>query len=315
MARGGPADPRLRFDGDVPPGGYAWWYVDATSDDGRHALTIIAFVGSVFSPYHAWARQRGAVNPLDHVAVNAILYGSGPGRWAMTERGAGALARAPDRLTIGPSGVAWVDGKLVIDIDEWAFPLPRRMAGRVVIDPGPLFHAVHALDARGLHRWRPVAPLARATVSFDNPRLGWSGLAYVDMNAGDEPIENGFRGWTWSRTAGTDETTIFYDVETRRDGGRGLALSYRADGTVERIAQEPVHQLPGTLWRVGRAMRSATAPTDIHTFEDTPFYTRTGCRAGLPGRTGPTVCESVDLDRFASNWVRMLLPFRMPRRR
>ena len=48
-----------RFDAAVPPGGYAWWYVDALSDDGRHGLTIIAFIGSVFSPYYACARRRG----------------------------------------------------------------------------------------------------------------------------------------------------------------------------------------------------------------------------------------------------------------
>lgn len=268
----------------------------------------------MFSPYYAWARRRGGADPQNHVAVNAVLYGSGPGRWAMTERGRGALARSPDRLTIGPSGLAWVDGRLVVEIDERACPLPRRIVGRVVIDPGPVFHAVHSLDADGLHRWRPVAPLARATVSFDSPRLAWSGPAYFDMNAGDEPIEKGFRGWTWSRTAGADGTTIFYDVEPRRGGERGLALSYRPDGHIDRIPQQPVHRLPGTLWRVGRGLRSAEVPSDIRTFEDTPFYTRTGCRAGEAGRTGPTVCESVDLDRFASRWVRLLLPFRMPRR-
>ena len=52
-----------RFDQAVPPGGYAWWYVDALSDDGRHALTIIAFIGSVFSPYYAAARRRGTRRP------------------------------------------------------------------------------------------------------------------------------------------------------------------------------------------------------------------------------------------------------------
>jgi carotenoid 1,2-hydratase len=35
----------------VAPGGYAWWYLDALSDDGRHGLVVIAFIGSVFSPY------------------------------------------------------------------------------------------------------------------------------------------------------------------------------------------------------------------------------------------------------------------------
>ena len=42
-------------DGSVAPGGYRWWYIDAVSDDGLHGLTLIAFVGSVFSPYYAWS--------------------------------------------------------------------------------------------------------------------------------------------------------------------------------------------------------------------------------------------------------------------
>ena len=41
-----------RFDVHVAPNGYAWWYIDATSEDGRYGLTIIAFIGSVFSPYY-----------------------------------------------------------------------------------------------------------------------------------------------------------------------------------------------------------------------------------------------------------------------
>ncbi len=48
---GGRSDPRgPDFGQAVAPGGYAWWYVDALSEDGTKALTIIAFVGSVFSP-------------------------------------------------------------------------------------------------------------------------------------------------------------------------------------------------------------------------------------------------------------------------
>jgi carotenoid 1,2-hydratase len=47
------------FNRVVPEGGYAWWYVDAFSDDGRHGLTVIAFVGSVFSPYYWMARREG----------------------------------------------------------------------------------------------------------------------------------------------------------------------------------------------------------------------------------------------------------------
>ncbi|MFN3549161.1 MAG: hypothetical protein ACK4U0_16870 [Mesorhizobium sp.] len=249
------------------------------------------------------------------MAINAILYGAGLGRWAMTERGAGSAERRPDRLTIGPSGMRLEGRLLVIDIDEWAFPLPRRMVGRIEIDPGPVFHAVHDLDAEGRHRWRPVAPRARATVAFDAPRLSWRGSAYVDMNAGDEPIETAFRSWTWSRTAASNETTIFYDIEPRRGGARSIALAYGQDGVIETVEPEPARALPGTLWRVGRSLRSRMEPADVRTFEDTPFYTRTGCMAGTSERREPTICESVDLDRFAAPWVRMLLPFRMPRRR
>ena len=65
-ADGGPC-----FARPVPPGGYAWWYVDALSDDRQFGLTIIVFVGSVFSPYYAWARRGGRrADPQDHCAFN-----------------------------------------------------------------------------------------------------------------------------------------------------------------------------------------------------------------------------------------------------
>ena len=42
------------------------------SDDGQHGITLIAFVGSVFSPYYAWARGRGQAHagqglPTPHI--------------------------------------------------------------------------------------------------------------------------------------------------------------------------------------------------------------------------------------------------------
>jgi hypothetical protein len=74
-------------------GGYIWWYLDAVSDDGKYGLTLIAFIGSVFSPYYAWS---GWKNPFNHCAINVALYrldGAG-GRWAMTERRADQLDRS-----------------------------------------------------------------------------------------------------------------------------------------------------------------------------------------------------------------------------
>ena len=98
-----------RFDRTVAAGGYAWWYVDALSDDGAHGLTIIAFIGSVFSPYYALARAAaGAADPLNHCALNVALYGERGKRWAMTERGRAARAARRARVcSIGPSALRW----------------------------------------------------------------------------------------------------------------------------------------------------------------------------------------------------------------
>ena len=60
-AGGGKPDGVAGFDAAVPSGGYRWWYLDGLSDDGRHGLTIIGFVGSVFSPYYARARAGAAM--------------------------------------------------------------------------------------------------------------------------------------------------------------------------------------------------------------------------------------------------------------
>ena len=71
----------------------------------QHGLTLIAFIGSVFSPYYARARRRGAADPLQHCAVNVALYGPRGKRWAMTERGRAAVARTPSSLAIGRSAL------------------------------------------------------------------------------------------------------------------------------------------------------------------------------------------------------------------
>ena len=61
-----------RFDAPVVAQGYDWWYLDALGDDGQHGLTIIAFIGSVFSPYY---KLSGRSDPANHCAMNVALYG------------------------------------------------------------------------------------------------------------------------------------------------------------------------------------------------------------------------------------------------
>src|SRR6056297_1090452 len=75
-------EPGINFAEPVVDDGYLWWYVDAISDDGKQAITMIIFVGSVFSPYYAKARRKALTPAENHCAFNTILYGpAGKKRW------------------------------------------------------------------------------------------------------------------------------------------------------------------------------------------------------------------------------------------
>ena len=294
-------------------GGYAWWYVDALSADGRQGLTIIAFIGSVFSPYYAWdARQ----DPFDHCAVNVVLYGERSNRFAMTERGRGRLSRTARSLTIGPSGLDWDGTTLTVRIDERAAPLPRPIRGTVRLRPNGLTEGPFTLDAHGLHRWWPMAPSSRVEVALDEPSLAWSGTGYFDTNDGDGRLEDAFSDWTWCRADLGDGAAILYDVRRRDGSGQNLSLRFAADGSRRDIRPPIAAILPPTrLWRMPRGTRSDDGASKVlRTFEDTPFYARSLLAGRLAGEAVRPVHESLSLDRFRRPWVRMMLPFRMPRR-
>lgn len=326
----------LAFDAPVAARGYHWWYLDALSDDGGCGLTLIAFIGSVFSPYYAAARRRGETRPENYCAFNVALYstrangaaqGRTPTRWAMTERGEPALARQADSLAIGPSHLDWDGQTLTATIDEVTCPWPSRLRGTVRLRTEALARRVVYLDASGRHRWRPIAPSARVDVDFDDRGLHWTGHAYLDSNAGDEPLEEGFDGWHWSRARiaskaqgrrSHDETVVLYDTR-RRDGSEGaFAIRFDAAGGDHDVALPPHVDLPPTGWRIARATRGdqshSLAARVLQTLEDTPFYARSLLATQWEGAPVTAMHESLSLQRFRAPWVRALLPFRMPRR-
>lgn len=306
-------------------GGYAWWYLDALSDDGAHALTLIAFVGSVFSPYYAHARRARAAHradPENHCAINVALYGR-PGRWTMTERGRSALRRSPYELGIGPSRLSQSGDTLCIEIDEIAVPLPRRVRGTIRVHAPCRHSTAYPLDAAGLHLWQPIAPVARIEVSFETPRITWSGQAYLDSNRGTQPLEQGFRRWDWSRVHRPDGGGwITYDLDFRDGSHRCIGLEVQARG--ERIEPFDLDRtyalvrtgLPASRWGIERVTRcdAGATPKVMQTLTDAPFYARSLVKTVLAGHSCHSVHESLDLDRFDSRWVQAMLPFRMPRR-
>lgn len=319
------------FDLRVVPGGYAWWYVDAISDDGRHALTLIMFVGSVFSSRYARARKQlgdgrtHVADPEHFCAVNFALYrldGGGPGVWALTEHG--SFARDRDHLEVGNSSMRWDGGELCVELDEHATRFFGRagppLRGRLRLRPSASFGPRVELDPwqpHPRHRWYPVAPHARVELELDEPRLRFSGSGYHDVNEGDEGLELAFASWNWSRCELGEATVIAYDVVDH--AGREHARAWRFEpgtGTITDIPAAqlgPTTALPKTRWRVPRSIRSDPdfAPALLHTLEDTPFYSRNLVRVGLGGESGTAMHESIDLRRFASAWVRLLLPFKI----
>jgi carotenoid 1,2-hydratase len=321
----------LRFDLRVGAGGYAWWYLDALSDDGRVGLTLIAFVGSVFSPRYAGARRSMAAggppaDPERHCAINVALYRvGGPRVWVMSEHA--EFCRTPELLRIGQSSLRWVgedaERRLEIEIAEFETLFGARrgppLRGRIRLTPAAMFGPRVELDRAGKHRWYPVAPHARIEVELDAPALRFSGSGYHDVNEGDEGLELGFRSWNWSRARLDDQrTAILYDVSLREDPGALLPRGWLFDvggPTITTLAPEALGQptaLPRTTWGVSRAIRSEVghSPRLLETFEDTPFYSRNLVATRVAGREAEAIHESLDLDRFASRFIQFLLRFK-----
>jgi carotenoid 1,2-hydratase len=301
-----------RFDVAVAANGYAWWYIDATSADGAYGLTIIAFIGSVFSPYY---KLSGRNHPENHCAINVALNGPRGSAWAMTERPATRVDRSADHFAVGPSSVRWDGDTLVIDIAEISAPLPYKVRGTVRVRPEMIGTTAFALDPEGKHRWHPVAPRAHVEVAMTHPGMNWSGPGYFDSNFGDEPLEDGFDDWHWSRAHLKNDVAVLYEGR-RRDGTPfDLALKFDRQGRWHDVVQPAPARLPRTGWLVNRATRADAghSPRVLKTWIDAPFYARSALATRLFGEDVHAVHESLSLGRFRSPIVQSMLPYRMPR--
>ena len=232
----------------------------------------------------------------------------------MTERGAAALSRDPQTLRIGPSALRWDGACLTIDVDEVTAPIPSRIRGQVRVHPAGIASHIVALDAAGRHGWSPIAPRARVEVALQSPGRSWSGEGYFDSNWGARPLEADFAHWTWCRAPFGDGAAVTYDVSRRDGSALAVALRYGGDGCAEPFEAPPMRALPRSFWRLARGVRSEGEARLVQTLEDAPFYGRCVVEAEWLGRRVVGVQEGLSLDRFDTRWMRLMLPFKAPRR-
>ena len=172
------------------------------------------------------------------------------------------------------------------------------------------------LESQGRHLWRPIAPKARVAVDLDGPSLRWRGVGYFDHNRGDEPIERAFSDWTWSRAQASHGSTVLYEAGRRRETPLSMALHFDRQGGVEERRPPPSAVLPTTRWRLAQSTRADDGDASlVRVLEDTPFYARSIISHTLFGERVESVHEALSLDRFSNPAVRLMLPFRMRRRR
>jgi carotenoid 1,2-hydratase len=287
------------------------------SDDGTQGLTIIAFIGSVFSPYYAAARRRAGTagaDPSNHCAINVALYGRNGAHWSMTERGRRQVQRDALTLQIGPSAWRWVGDALHIDLDEITVPWPLRLRGQVRVHAPQRF--TDSVELAPGHVWQPIAPAARVEVEL-GAAASWSGSGYLDSNRGDAPLEHAFRRWDWSRAHFSNgDSAVLYDVDRLNGEPLRFGLRFGAHGDVSAITPPPKAALPATLWRVPRIAEcdSGRTPRLLRTLTDAPFYARSLIETQWLGERVTAFHESLSLTRFDTAWVQAMLPFRMPRR-
>lgn len=276
---------------------------------------MIAFVGSVFSPYYAKAIRRGSnPNPMNHCALNVALYTPRGKYWSMTERPEASVRRGEGEFVIGSSTLSWDGSALHVDIDEWSVPVPRKIKGRVSIYPNQLFNFSTPLDHSARHHWGPISPSSRVSVHLSHPQQNWSGHGYLDSNEGVEPLANTFKEWDWSRGQLSDgSSVVVYDCQFRREEDRVLALRFLENGDIEEFEAPQRKPLPKTAWRLDRRLRSEAQVSQCRQLEDTPFYQRSIVENQLLGEKIRCFHETLSTPRFAARWVQALLPWRMPR--
>ena len=316
-ARGRGDESEPNFIVDVPPNGYAWWYIDGIEPSSGQAVSIIAFIGSVFSPWYKWSGRK---QPQNNVCLNVATYGK-KSRFTMTDRGQSALIQEAHKLTIGPSSLKWDSSKreLIVQINEVSsLPLISRLKGTIKLKPSGLTNVELPLTKEGTHIWRPFAPTAEIEVDLNKPEWQWKGHGYFDANFGTRALEQDFDYWTWGRFPIEKGTSCFYDLELRNKEKYQFEYHFDSDGTAKNMTSAPKNlKFSSSLWGIKRQTRcdSQSEPKQEKSLLDAPFYNRAAVSTTIKGKKTIGVFEALDLRRFRNPLLMFMLAVRVPRRK
>ena len=326
------------------PGGYAWWYFDALSDDGSRALSVIFFVGSVFSPDYAARLRRGEpARAEEHVAVNVALYDRGKQiAWVMSEYGPDALHAGNDDDDDDDDGPRIADstverlanGGLRLTLRERTAPflvalagVGARLEGTIELEPhAPPLDAIELAGGAERHTWQARMPRARARVRFTRPDWSFDGVGYHDVNHGDGRLERAFSSWSWARFHDAARTTILYALHERDRPARALVVDARVDRPAivrpalllpEGERRRAPWGLPLPRWFALESEGATLRCSAGRLYEASPFYARYAAALAVRGGAEPRetrgVGEYLDLDRFDSRGIQFLLRFKTRR--
>jgi carotenoid 1,2-hydratase len=119
------------------------------------------------------------------------------------------------------------------------------------------------------------------------------------------------------RAIGSDARAHDRAIPHAESRSRVIAQRFLTDGRSEPFEPPPRQHLPPSpIWRIARGVRTEPAyPAHvIDTLEDTPFYARSTLQSGVLGEPVVAIHESLSLPRLRSLPVRLMLPWKMPRR-
>ncbi len=299
--RGDPGGPD--FDLDVPPDGYAWWYVDGISDDGAQPSRSSASSARSSRPGTA---GRGRRNPHNHCCINVATYG--PRRPLHDDR-PGRDRASPDPRPASRSGRArmhW-DGDRARPSTSTSAPSPPLVpasAARIRVHPAAMTGVELPLHPDGTHVWRPFAPTSRnrgrprpPRLAVDRPRLfrrqlrdPRAGGRFLLLDLGALPTRAG--------------ATCLYDA-TRRDGSTLSRRDPLRRGGPARHAFEAPPPAPLRRSRWALSARDARRPGHHARVRSSRCSMRRSTAAPpsdttIDGETSVGVHEALDLDRFAT---------------